>query len=96
MMKDRQFPGYQNMISASNVDTIKRQHEMHMRHNRASHEDCYIEELQDIPTWDLAFKQGFRSRYRIIFNNYRGWKVYMNHTGCYAMIPEYEDNKQSA
>lgn len=90
MMKDRQFPGFQNMISASSPDTILRTHETHLLHNQATSADCHLEHLEAIPRHALAYKQGYRSTYKIVFATYKGWKVYQNHTGCFAFIPEYE------
>jgi hypothetical protein len=82
------FPGYQNMISHAKVDEITKRHEEHLKFRGATHEDCWLQDLRE--TDDFDKRQGFNSKYQLVWKNYLGWKVYMNHTGCFASIPKYE------
>ncbi len=77
-------PAYQNMISRDIPKLVHKQLLINRRVHRAEWGDCYISDMKDIPSYDLAYEQGFRCRYRLNFTSYIGWKVYMCCTGIYA------------
>lgn len=90
-MSDR-FPGYQNVISFNSPETILENHKHYLELRNATDEDCWIEMILEIPEHAFDRKRyGYRCTYQVHWKTYKGWKVYMNHTGCFASIPEYED-----
>jgi hypothetical protein len=75
-----------NMGSFDDAGTIAKRHAEHMSHFEATEQDCKLLDLQPAPSWDKL-----KCHYKLEFYTYKGWKVYMLHTGCFASIPQYED-----
>jgi len=75
---------YQNMISANSPSEVLNNHSYNLRFYNAADSDCWISSLEEIPSYDPAFAQGFRSRFQLHFSNHLGWKVYMLCTGVMA------------
>lgn len=86
------WPGYVNMISQQTPDKILQQHNHYLEFREADLSDAWIENMQEITEHNpVPHRQGYRCEYQIHFISYKGWKVYMMHTGCFASIPGYEE-----
>lgn len=83
----KQWPSYVNMCSYDPPEVIRRRHAEHLAYRDATDADCELVDLEPAPAWD---RSGIKSHYRLNVYTYRGWKVYMLHTGCFAVIPEFE------
>jgi hypothetical protein len=90
-MSETRFPGYQNMISRDSEEVVRTRHEQNLQHYNAGHEDCIIKNMEVCTPNSLEYRQGFRCTFQLHFTSYKGWKVYMLNTGCFASIPEYEN-----
>lgn len=86
-MSEHRFPSVANMVSYdSDVNAIRKHHEDHLAYFGAtSTDDCELVDLKPAPEWDKA-----KCHFRLLIKTYKGWRVYMLHTGCIASIPEYE------
>lgn len=77
------YPGYENMIAIEKTQTeVEKHFKQCMEYYHASPEDCGIQ-------YGEAIDGNFH--YRIWFENYTGWQVYMLMTGCLA-----SDTKEEA
>lgn len=80
------FPGRQFMISRSEPT-------LNVGHYPATDSDVAIRNVETIPEWDLAYRDGFRFRYTMEWTTYVGWKVYMLATGILAWDSRFEEKE---
>jgi hypothetical protein len=82
----KKYPGYQNLISFDPPETIRKRHEDILNTRNATNDDCRIVDLE--PTTGFEAKKGYKSTYQLHWTTAIGWVCYMQHTGCYASLPE--------
>jgi hypothetical protein len=80
------WPAYQNMISMDDSATVINRHAYNLRLFNATEQDCWIERMEQISN----DPHHFLTRFQLHCSTYLGWKVYMLHTGCFAIIPDLE------
>lgn len=78
----QEFPGIQFMLSRDTVEVVTRRHQEHLKHYGATNQDCWIEEIAEVASWMRG--NGYQTEYTLRWNTYKGWRVYMLHTGCFA------------
>jgi hypothetical protein len=90
------YPSYQNMISCQTPQETLQHFNHCLEHYQAELNEVWIESMREITqsSDSVAHHQGFYSHYQIHFTTYKGWKVYMLMTGCFASIPNEEENVQ--
>jgi hypothetical protein len=86
VMSEDRFPSVSNLVSYDgDPNEIVKRHQSNLAYFGATAEDCELFDLRPAPAWDRA-----KSHFRLRIKTYKGWRVYMLHTGCIASIPEYE------
>lgn len=84
-MSQNKFPGFQNMISAGDAENVQKNIKMWLGVYEAQPEECVIKNLEMIPEYELAYKQGLRVRYQLHWTTYKGYKTYMATTGVMVL-----------
>lgn len=79
-------PGYVNMCSYSDQATNYRRFVENCLYYNADSSDITLTNLSEAKVWE----QGIKCHYRLTYYTYRGWKVYMLMTGCFASKPSEE------
>lgn len=87
-MAEARWPGYQNMISFDSPEVIRARHAYNLEVYGATEDDCKLVDLQE--ACGLVKKQRYGSTFQLHWTTYKGWKVYMYHTGIMAQIPDFE------
>jgi hypothetical protein len=85
---ETRFPGFQRMISHMRREQVELHYVRCLAYYEVALDECELKEVQDTNSFDQS--KGFFTKYELHWRTYRGWKVYMLMTGCFASIPEYE------
>ncbi len=84
-----QFPAFQNMVSFREAKDIIEDHKRYLEQIDCPPHECFIAEME--PVWTKHEKnRGLKTNYQLHWTSYKGWKVYMRHTGCFALDCKYE------
>ena len=91
-MSEKRWPSVAHLVSMDlDEQRIRQEHEHHLKFFNATDADCSIKEIAPCPSWAHG-----KTHYSLTINTYRGWRVYMLHTGCIASIPEFDEKSDAA
>jgi len=83
----KKYPGKQFFVSYDAPEVVLKRHQEILEFREAGPEECVIVNMQAPPA-KYDRDKGFKAEYEVHWTTAKGWQCYMQHSGCYAPLPD--------